>query len=373
MTLIEKVFFQKYLQTLSEPIVPELTSDSVTEFKVLNKYFYKIENNSPLLNIHDQINNFLHSNVPINNSATAFRKNLSYLHFFEPHRYNYLFLRLDIKSFFHSIQLEDIKKALTPYVNLKDIPYIDDRKEQTLLDGLLQLVTYTIPENSENTDFIGKRILPMGFKTSPTISNIVFRKLDIIIQKFCFEKNIIYTRYADDMLFSASKNMSYLHSDNFVNEIRIYLSKFHLNINNKKTIRSKHTLSIKGYTLQYSIHSTHSSEYIINEFRLSNKKLNVINQLIHLITKENKTPQFVLKKIFHYQLPTSTIKRLKKKGTSIDSAYQDQLLNKITGYRSYLLSFIIFNNKYNCSLDTTKEKYLDLINKLEKLILRYTM
>ena len=49
--------------------------------------------------------------------------------------------------------------------------------------------------------------LPQGACTSPIISNIVSYKLDLRLSKLAESKGINYTRYADDMTFSGSKEI----------------------------------------------------------------------------------------------------------------------------------------------------------------------
>lgn len=50
--------------------------------------------------------------------------------------------------------------------------------------------------------------LPQGAPTSPCIANIVCREMDKELAELAAEKKIIYTRYADDMIFSADTDTS---------------------------------------------------------------------------------------------------------------------------------------------------------------------
>lgn len=364
----KKYFCQNVEDLIQEKLIPEISTDNINEFKIGKNYFYEITDDK-LLKVQKWLNHYFQENIELNNAAVAFRKNHSYLHLFEPHKKNYNFLRLDIKSFFYSIDITDVKESFKVYF---ENSYIDEDKTQSLIDAFLNLSTYTIPETSSNEGFINKKVLPIGFVTSPIISNVIFRKLDIQIQKFCSDRNIIYTRYADDMLFSTPKSMNYIHSDNFINEISIFLSQSNLKLNKSKTLKAKHTISLNGYTIQYSNFNSDNEEVIIHELRISNKKINIIKKLIHMLEIEKKEPKFILKKLFNYKLnpeafrfPISDTKVIKK-------YYNDQLVNRLTGYRAYLLSIIVFHNKYQCLQNETTEKNLKIVSKLNSLISKFT-
>lgn len=380
MKKIDKLSFLELIKNLLQNnIVPPLSDQCIQEFKIGKNYFYKIIENPNLIIVQTVLNKYFQVNVELNNAAVAFRKNYSYLHLFEPHKKNYNFLRLDIKSFFHSIDMEDVAEVFKYYFvseenlskNKKIDAYIDDEKKQTLLDAFINLISYVVPIKSDNEKFRGKKILPMGFITSPVISNIIFRKIDIQIQKFCSERNILYTRYADDMLFSSAKDKTYVLSDNFINEISIQISKMNFKLNKTKTVKARHTISLNGYTLQYSNLEKifeDTEEIIINEIRISNKKTDIIKKLIYMINIENKPSSVILKKLFNFKLNPERFKYPLVSHGKIKKYYDDQLLNKITGYRSYLLSVVIFNTKYDCTQKATIEKYLSLVEQLNQYI-----
>lgn len=336
-------------EQLLQQIKPLLNSNNkinnleVEEFKIGKNFFYKIDN-TEILKFHDWLNNYLLDKIEINNSSKAFISDKSYLDFFEPHIKNYNFIRLDIKSFFHSINIKDIANAVKTYFD-KDTIELD--KKYPLLSFFLFFITYKIPDSSENQKFVNKRVLPMGFKTSPKISNIVFRSLDIQIQKLCIKNGITYTRYADDMLFSSKKDLTYIHTDSFIEQVSFILNQMNFQLNSKKTIKAKHTISLNGYTIDSSR----------KEFRISNKKLLKIKKLIYMKNIQKKSAKDILKKIF-----PKDFRKYKLRYCS------SQLENKIKGYRSYLLSFIIFDNKYKCLSEDTKDRYIKLINQLENII-----
>ncbi len=371
-SIIHKYFFNKIIVNDN---VSTISIKDIREFSIGKNFFYEIKNDN-IISLHKKLNEIFSENIELNNASVAFRKKLSYLHLFEPHRKNYFFLRLDIRSFFHSIQIEDLREIFKSYISENE--YIDKEKKQSLLDAFLNIVTYKIPNNSKNTKFRDKIVLPMGFKTSPIISNILFRQLDIQIQKLCSLRNIEYTRYADDMLFSSTIKSSYVHSNDFTKEIRIIIAQMKFKLNEHKTVKSKHTLSLNGYIIQYekkeSIKILFRKRYlsktkkkIINEIRLSNKKTNIIKKMIHLIDKEKESADFILEKLFKYQI----IWESKPNEDTYEKYNYEQLLHKILGYRSYLLSIVVFNKKYHCTQNDTINKYLKIVKDLENISKQY--
>lgn len=72
--------------------------------------------------------------------------------------------------------------------------------------------------------------LPQGAPTSPILSNILFYNLDKTLYKFSKKNNLIYTRYADDLVFSGD----YI-SLKFRNFVIFLIKKYGFKINSKKT------------------------------------------------------------------------------------------------------------------------------------------
>ena len=319
--------------------VPVISSNSVAEFKIGKKYIYRLKNDQNLIGTHQALLRSFLNEIPLNNSAIAFRKNLSYLDFLEPHRNSFYFLRLDITSFFHSISEELISKSFTSYFVDE---YFDALKTQKLVESFVNLVTYQVPLTSGNNKFKGKSILPMGFKTSPVISNIIFRKLDILIQKYCSAHKITYTRYADDMLFSSNKLTKYVHSERFHAEIKYLLGLDDFKLNDKKTIRSSHTISLNGYIVESC-----NEEGKLGNVRISNKKTKIIEKLLNEV-KLNKTSQEIMTKLFDFSVSSKHFNFMPPKPEFVEKYCKDQLLNKMIGYRSYLISIFRFEQKYKC-------------------------
>ena len=101
-------------------------------------------------------------------------------------------LRVDFKDFFPSIKPEDLFAAMTDVNNpgRMDLPPVD----KTFLS---QALFAKQPDGS-----LG---LPIGAPTSPMVSNGVMRHLDSEIESYAKLREFIYTRYADDLVFSTSR------------------------------------------------------------------------------------------------------------------------------------------------------------------------
>lgn len=53
-------------------------------------------------------------------------------------------------------------------------------------------------------------ILPQGAPSSPALANIIFNPIDQQILNSISTKDITYTRYADDLIFSSSHEIDFL-------------------------------------------------------------------------------------------------------------------------------------------------------------------
>lgn len=135
------------------------------------------------------------------------------------HLYNDIFIKLDIKNFFESINKKRLKKEI----------YKDLNK-------------YISPEDVEllvNKATISKKGLPLGLKTSPILSNIYLKSFDIKLHNMLKKircKNLIYTRYADDMIISFQKAEIYEQQiQKILSIVDMLVKKYCLKINEKKT------------------------------------------------------------------------------------------------------------------------------------------
>ena len=172
--------------------------------KIGSRYIYGLVKDNLIYTLQKKINREIFKNILFPDCVYGFCKRRSYFDFLVSHISNNQrkhYLRLDISDFFDSIEIDDIYQCLSYYIS-NDISG-DDR------DYILQLIVDITTLNNHAIQ---------GAITSPAISNIIFRSLDIRIEKYCEKIGVHYTRYADDMLFSSES--SYIHSYKFTNAIQ---------------------------------------------------------------------------------------------------------------------------------------------------------
>jgi len=130
----------------------------------------------------------------VHSAAFAYRDNLSILENAEVHKGNKYFLKMDLKDFFPSINYSDLIPLIASW-HSKETP------------------SWTLSKNAEVlirlSCFYQNDFLPVGYPSSPIISNVVMYKFDTEISNLIndMEKfgEVIYTRYADDLVFSTNK------------------------------------------------------------------------------------------------------------------------------------------------------------------------
>ena len=107
------------------------------------------------------------------------------------HAHNAYMLRVDFEEFFPSIRPADFFTVLDSAIPTLGIAITEGDRE--FLKKVL-FVKYA-------GDTIG---LPIGAPTSPLVSNVVMHPLDKAIQTLAEHHDAVYTRYADDLIFSTS-------------------------------------------------------------------------------------------------------------------------------------------------------------------------
>ena len=149
------------------------------------------------------------SSLPSSSNSYAYKKGVRLLDALLPHLGNITFLKLDIKHFFDSIDKEILLKKINDNSLLRD--------------------------NFEYCFYNNK--LPIGFVTSPRLSDFYLYEFDVEVQRYCIDHHLVYSRYADDFLVSSS-NEDFAELDAFKEYIKEKLKDYKLEINEEKTIEA---------------------------------------------------------------------------------------------------------------------------------------
>ncbi|HTJ14719.1 MAG TPA: reverse transcriptase family protein, partial [Dinghuibacter sp.] len=113
---------------------------------------------------------------------------------------------LDLKDFFHSVDQARVWRCL------QNPPFLLSREKRrlTLANVIAGLCCTELPVQRQN-EFgewkeVDRNVLPQGAPTSPTIVNIVAQRLDYKLAALAKRYKVQYSRYADDITFSADYN-----------------------------------------------------------------------------------------------------------------------------------------------------------------------
>ena len=93
--------------------------------------------------------------------------------------------------------------------------------------------------------------LAIGAPSSPLISNILMHDFDEKVSQLVASENVVYTRYADDLTFSAPRAGYLVNVERQVRQILNSISYPRLKINNNKTVRvtAKYRRPVTGIIL----------------------------------------------------------------------------------------------------------------------------
>ena len=157
-----------------------------TKNKIRKIVTYKMGENK-LRENHQEIADLLNRNCKMSIFTKSYTKNRSIVKNARTHMYNDIFLMFDVKNFFPNINHNYLIKSLYYELN-KNI----EISRLECADIIRRCST-------------NKKGLPLGLVTSPVLSNIYLKEFDNILygklKKLGYE-NIIYTRYADDIVIS---------------------------------------------------------------------------------------------------------------------------------------------------------------------------
>lgn len=131
------------------------------------------------------------SKFPVHPSATAYRRNVSILRNAKAHARGRFLLKMDFQDFFPSLKANDFVKFLEAHgIGL----------EPDEVSALCHILFWVPKANPPEL------CLSIGAPSSPLLSNLLMARFDHDIAHLCDTLDVKYTRYADDLSFSATKS-----------------------------------------------------------------------------------------------------------------------------------------------------------------------
>ncbi len=136
--------------------------------------------------------------LELHGAAHGFRNSHSIVTNARPHVGSEVIINFDLKNFFPSISYKRVKGLFQSFgyseaaATILGLLCTEPEIEELELDGKTYFVAVT------------ERHLPQGSPASPAITNILCRRLDQRLDGMAGELGFVYTRYADDLTFSAS-------------------------------------------------------------------------------------------------------------------------------------------------------------------------
>jgi hypothetical protein len=147
-----------------------------------------------LRRVQRQILDELLGKLPTHAAAHGFVKRRSAVSNAKPHEGTQLVIKLDLKDFFPTISYHRVRGLLCGYGFTPEVA-----------DVLAGLTTHraVLPDGY----VVWPGVLPQGAPTSPTLANLICRRLDSRLSGLAKRMGARYTRYADDLTFSFAKGM----------------------------------------------------------------------------------------------------------------------------------------------------------------------
>lgn len=152
-------------------------------------------------------------------------------------------VNVDIKNFFPS----------TNYFKIRSI--FRDMGYSGQISSILALLTtkqdsrsITISENRYYT-FSQNRYLPQGACTSPILSNLALKKVDVQLVKRSIELGYKYSRYVDDLTFSTNKPISNIKSILYMVKKTLEYHGYEANPNKTKLLGKNNSQNVTGLVI----------------------------------------------------------------------------------------------------------------------------
>jgi hypothetical protein len=219
-------------------------------------------------------------------AATGFVLDKSIVDNAKKHVGHHYVLNMDLKDFFHTFDRNRVKMGF-----MYD-PFNLNGEREPLAFLLASLCTHPLEIDGEV-----KTVLPQGSPTSPTLTNILCKKLDRRLTGLANRFGVTYTRYADDITFSSPHNQELkriIEEDQklLINPKKTRLQKAGyrqeatgLIVNDKVNVRRRYVKQIRMWLYYWEKYGYEKAEqifkrdYIADKGHVKNINANLVNVL----------------------------------------------------------------------------------------------
>lgn len=170
-------------------------------------------------------------------AATGFIKSKSVSYGARQHLNSQVLICFDLKDFFPSIKKSEVISLMSKLFRSYKKRYIDFTFEKDDITAIASILLF------KDTH------LPQGAPTSPALANLYCLEIDSKLQKLAKQYGLSYTRYADDLAFSANYKLFKGDIQEFIKSIKSTIeSSSCLKLNPKKTrvLYPHHRMMVTG-------------------------------------------------------------------------------------------------------------------------------
>lgn len=231
---------------------------------------------------------YILQDLVVSTSSKGFEKNSSILNNALPHKGSNAILTIDLENFFPKIRVNWI------FTLFRSLGYND-----FVSSIFSSICTF-------------KSGLPQGSPSSPKLSNLVCIKLDLRLQGYVGKRNIVYTRYADDLTFSALTITRLTRAYKTITKI-IKDENFEINTNKTRIAGPSRCKKVTGLVI---------SDDVVGIGRL---KLKILRSKLHHLCIDNNV---TMKDVDHIKGWLSFVKSVDKKRWKILQNYKEKLIDK---------------------------------------------
>lgn len=162
-------------------------------------------------------------NLPIHECATAYTRGSSIKKNADKHKANQYLSKFDFCDFFGSISESDLVRHFAKHLS-DEVP-----------ENGFKLISRACCIHYKGSQ---ESVLSVGAPSSPILSNSIMHEFDCLMYNWCKDKDVTYTRYADDLTFSTNVRGRAFEIEAVMSGFLESIEYPRLKLNNKKTIHA---------------------------------------------------------------------------------------------------------------------------------------